>query len=62
MTIDSEELLRLLIILKNDAQRLHERLIYREVEYLKILSLKRTREHFKAIFKSIYDTRFTNWI
>jgi hypothetical protein len=56
MAKPSEEALRLLVILKNDAKRLYERIRYREVEYLQILSLKRTRDHFKDIFSSLYFT------
>jgi hypothetical protein len=51
-----EEIHRLLLILKNDSQHLHERLILREREYIQILSLKRTRSHFPAVFKSRYDS------
>jgi len=54
MNKPSEEAIRLLVILKNDAKRLYERIRFREVEYLQILSLKRTREHFKDIFSSLY--------
>lgn len=46
---------RILTILKLDAERLFLRLKEREVEYLHIFSQKRTREHFKEIFKSRYD-------
>lgn len=56
MAKPSEEALRLLVILKNDAKRLYERIRYREIEYLQILSLKRTRDHFKDIFSSLYFT------
>lgn len=52
----NEESLRLLVILKNDSRRLFERIKFRKNEYLTILSLKRTREHFKEIFISIYNT------
>lgn len=45
----------ILTLLKIDANRLYERLKYREVEYLGVFALKRTREHFKEIFKSRYD-------
>jgi len=54
MTRPSEEALRLLVILKNDSRRLYQRIRHREIEYLQILSLKRTREHFKDIFASKY--------
>lgn len=56
MTKINEASLRLLVILKNDTRRLFERIKYREREYLTILSLKRTREHFKDVFKSLYET------
>lgn len=46
---------RILTILKLDAERLFLRLKEREVEYLHIFSQKRTRDHFKEIFKSRYD-------
>lgn len=48
------ELHQLLVLLKLDAQRLFERIKYRAPEYLNVLSLKRTREHFKDVFKSRY--------
>lgn len=48
------ELHQLLVLLKLDAQRLYERIKYRAPEYLNVLSLKRTREHFKDVFKSRY--------
>lgn len=52
----SDDSLRMLVILKNDSRRLFERIKHRKNEYLTILSLKRTREHFKDIFASIYPT------
>lgn len=52
----NEESLRLLVILRNDSRRLFERIKFRKNDYLSILSLKRTREHFKDIFLSIYNT------
>lgn len=52
----NEESLRLLVILRNDSRRLFERIKFRKTDYLSILSLKRTREHFKDIFLSIYNT------
>lgn len=48
------ELHQLLVLLKLDAQRLFERVKHRAPEYLNVLSLKRTREHFKDVFKSRY--------
>jgi len=47
---------RLLVILKLDSRRLYERLKYRAPEYLTIFSLKRTRDHFKEVFYSRYET------
>lgn len=46
---------RILTILKLDAERLYTRLKEREVEYLHIFSQKRSRDHFKEVFKSRYD-------
>jgi hypothetical protein len=46
---------RLLMLLKLDAQRLFERVKYRAPEYISEFSLKRTRDHFPAIFKNRYD-------
>lgn len=47
---------RLLVILKLDSRRLFERVKYRAPEYLTIFSLKRTREHFKEVFYSRYES------
>ncbi len=47
---------RLLVILDNDIKGLNERIVQRREEYISILSLHRTREHFRIIFKSIYST------
>ncbi|MFG1500673.1 hypothetical protein ABMA70_10750 [Halobacteriovorax sp. XZX-3] len=52
----SKEVSRLLIILRQDAARLADKIIHREREYLQILSMKRTREHFNAIFRSNFKT------
>lgn len=46
---------RILTILKLDAERLYMRLKEREAEYLHIFSQKRSRDHFKEVFKSRYD-------
>ena len=51
----SDEVLRILVIIRLDAQRLFERIKYRELEYMHHFSAKRTREHFSSIFKSKYD-------
>ncbi len=45
---------RLLTLIKLDAKRLYERIRYRAPEYLFIFSSKRTREHFKDVFKNRY--------
>ncbi len=47
--------LRILIILKLDAQGLYERIKEREREYVGVFAQKRTREHFPAVFKTRYD-------
>lgn len=51
----SEESQRMLLLLKLDIQRVFERIKYRAPEYLSEFSLKRTRDHFKDIFKNRYD-------
>lgn len=51
----SEESQRILMLLKLDAKRVFERIKYRAPEYLGEFSLKRTREHFKDVFKNRYD-------
>ena len=51
----NEQSERLLMLLKLDAQRLFERVKYRAPEYVAEFSLKRTRDHFPAIFKNRYD-------
>ncbi len=52
----SEESQRLLMLLKLDAQRLFERVKYRAPEYMYEFSLKRTRDHFPAVFTNRYDS------
>lgn len=49
-----EESQRVLVLLKLDAKRVFERIRDRRAEYMYIFSVKRTREHFKAIFYSRY--------
>ncbi len=51
----NEQSERILMLLKLDAQRLFERVKYRAPEYVAEFSLKRTRDHFPAIFKNRYD-------
>ncbi len=46
---------KLKLLISIDAQRLYERIKYREEEYMKMFSLKRTRQHFEGIFYSRYD-------
>ena len=47
-----EHEISILIMIKLDAESLHERVVQREKEYLRIFSTKRTREHFKDVFKT----------
>ncbi|WP_127717760.1 hypothetical protein [Halobacteriovorax sp. HLS] len=57
MNISQEELVsRLVTLIRLDAKNLFERIRDREVEYLTMYSLKRTRSHFPAVFRS----RFKN--
>jgi uncharacterized coiled-coil DUF342 family protein len=51
----SEDTQRMLMLLKLDAQRVFERIKYRAPEYMYEFSLKRTRDHFPAVFKNRYD-------
>jgi len=45
----------LLTLIKFDAEDLYERVVGRFEEYMDIFSMKRTREHFKEIFKQRFD-------
>lgn len=47
--------LRILTLIRLDAQRLFERIKEREIEYMHIFSSKRTREHFPRIFDNRYN-------
>lgn len=49
------ESLKMLTILRLDAQRVFERVKYREPEYMQHFSAKRTRSHFPEVFKHRYD-------
>lgn len=51
----AELAVRILALVRLDAQRLYERIKYRAPEYLTIYSVKRTRDHFAAVFKNRYD-------
>jgi hypothetical protein len=46
---------RILLLLKNDANNLFQRIHERKSEYLEIFALRRTREHFPMIFKNRYE-------
>jgi hypothetical protein len=48
--------LKMLVIIRLDAQRVFERIKYREAEYMHYFSAKRTREHFASIFKNRFDS------
>jgi hypothetical protein len=52
---NSEETLRLLTLLKLDANNLFKRIKSRKTEYLEIFALRRTREHFPKIFDNRYQ-------
>ncbi len=52
----SEETQRMLMLLKLDAKRLFERIKYRSPEYMYEFSLKRSRDHFPAVFNNRYET------
>ncbi|MBT3585911.1 MAG: hypothetical protein HN509_13475 [Halobacteriovoraceae bacterium] len=52
----NENAQRVLTLLKLDAEHLHERIMERQKEYLKIFSEKRTRSHFQEIFFSRWKT------
>lgn len=56
----TDEVMTVLTLLRLDAQRLYERIRYRELEYMQVFSMKRTREHFKDIFKNRYDSLSIN--
>lgn len=46
---------RLLVLIKQDSSRLFERIKSRQAEYLYVFSVKRTREHFKDVFKNRFE-------
>ena len=55
MKISQEQVVsRLITLIRLDAKNLFERIKKREVEFLTIFSLKRTRTHFPAVFRSRY--------
>ncbi len=49
-----EQTQRVLLLLKLDAQHLYERVQLRAPEYMLIFSMKRTKDHFKEIFRYRY--------
>lgn len=52
---NTEETLRILTLLKLDANNLFKRIKTRKSEYLEIFALRRTREHFPMIFDNRYQ-------
>ena len=52
----SEETQRMLMLLKLDARRLFERIKFRSPEYMYEFSLKRSRDHFPAVFMNRYES------
>ncbi len=53
MKVNQDQLIsRLVTLVRLDAKNLFERIRDREVEYLTMFSLKRTRAHFAAVFRS----------
>jgi len=48
------ESLKVLTLVRIDAQRVYERIKYRQPEYMHYFSAKRTREHFPEVFKHRY--------
>lgn len=49
------EIKKTLILLRFDSNHLYDRILLRFDEYIDVFSRRRTREHFKEIFKSRYD-------
>ena len=52
----SEDTQRMLMLLKLDAKRLFERIKFRSPEYMYEFSLKRSRDHFPAVFMNRYES------
>ncbi|MCK5074100.1 MAG: hypothetical protein KAQ98_11790 [Bacteriovoracaceae bacterium] len=50
-----EGLGKILLLIKLDAESVFRRIKFRQNEYIRTMSLKRTREHLKDVFKSRYD-------
>ena len=55
INMHSEQIKNTILLLRNDARRLYERIKYRAPEYLMIFSMKRTRAHFPDIFENRYS-------
>ncbi len=51
-----EQTLRVLMLIKIDANNLFNRIKDRKTEYLEIFALRRTRTHFPKIFNNRYET------
>lgn len=51
-----DDVLKVLVVIRLDAQRLYERIRYRESEYMHHFSAKRTRNHFSHIFQNRYES------
>lgn len=54
MEVRREIVERIALLLKLDAKRLYERIRDRRAEYIGIFAMKRTRDHFPQIFKTVY--------
>ncbi|MFN8370995.1 MAG: hypothetical protein U0T83_10285 [Bacteriovoracaceae bacterium] len=55
MEVKSEEEKRILLLLKLDAHALFRRLTEWETQYISTFMVKRTRNHFREVFKTRYD-------
>ncbi len=55
MKVKSEEEKRVLLLLKLDAHALFRRLTEWETQYISTFMVKRTRNHFREVFKTRYD-------
>lgn len=52
MNSKREEVMSILTMIKFDAEALYERVVEREKEYMRIFSVKRSRDHFHEVFKT----------
>lgn len=53
--MNKDEVKMYLLLIKLDAESLFNRIKYRQKEYIHTMAIKRTREHFKDVFKSRYN-------